>query len=178
MVDGDREVAGTRPPRRLQPVALAGLVAAVAISAPPAILLDRAVSDWYEAVRVKPGHSLAALAGGHFDSTRADVEVYVQLRELAPGASYVVPVGGPSMQDRDLLGLALAGTVERPSGAPERLTDDLAASLEPHVVGTGVDRQLGPFAVVLLDDETPTLRLVGVGEGHWLVDERLLGGAP
>ena len=50
-------------------------------------VIEREMSDWYEAVRIKPDHDLRGLSEAHFGSTQSRFNLYLQLRDLAPGAT-------------------------------------------------------------------------------------------
>lgn len=137
------------------------------------------VSDWYEAVRAKPGHDLGALVGGHFDSTRQQIGLEVQLRALAPGATLVVPSATSTFVWRtaELRGLGgLEAVVRR--GDPIVIDAAVATALDPAVVAVGEKEDVGPYAIALpADGRVERLVLVDGPDRAWVVEEGLLDAA-
>lgn len=137
----------------------------------PALELD--MSDWYEAIRTKPGHELPDLIDEHFDSTQARFELYLQLRDLAPNATVTVPVGSEVIGEH-LLGLAAAVEVVR-SDAPSTIDAATGAALEPAAVATGFDRDVGDYVIALpADGPVEELVLVQGPDRAWIVEAGLL----
>lgn len=157
----------------LPSVVVAAMVTATLVNLAQFPALELELSDWYEAVRVKPGHELPDLVAEHFDSTRARFELYLELREVAPHATVTVPAES-AIIDEHLLGLGDAESVVRTDAA---LTIDAsqAAALEPSVVADGYDRDVGDYVIAVGGEGEPTELVLVDGPDHvWLVERALV----
>lgn len=153
-------------------IAAAMLAAALAnVAQHPVIELE--MSDWYEAVRVKPGSDLRSLTEGHFDSTRGRYEVHVEIADVAPGA--VVEVAADSqLLTEELRGLGRASEVVRLAEEPV-LDTAVAVALEPFVVAEGYHRRIGDYSIAVSADGPVERLVVAAGPDHmWVVDVALL----
>lgn len=152
---------------------VAAALTAVVVNVVQFPLIEMAMSNWYEAVRIKPGHDQRALVEKHFGSTQRDVGFHVQLRDLAPGATLTLP---PSLElyTNELRGI---GAVDRVIRREEASTLDaaVAAQLEPAVAASGEDAEMGPYVIALPTDRPADHLIVIEGpEKMWVVDEGLL----
>ena len=152
-------------------VAVMVTAALVNVAQFPALELD--MSDWYEAVRIKPGHELLDLVDEHFDSTQARFELYLDLREVAPHATVTIPSDSEIVTEH-LAGLSAAEEVAR-SDAPLTIDASQAAALESSVVADGHDRDVGDYVIALEGDGADVaLVLVRGPDRAWLVEQALL----
>lgn len=138
--------------------------------------LEMDMSDWYEAVHIKPGHELPDLIAEHFDSTQARFELYLQIRDRAPNATITVPRGSDIIPEH-LLGLGAVDTVVR-SDEPSTIDAAVAAALEPLVAAEGYDRDVGDYVIALpADGPAEELVLVQGPNRAWIVEAGLLDDA-
>lgn len=151
---------------------VAALFTAATVNVVQFPVLELDTSDWYEAVRIKPGHDLHALVTNHFPSTQDRFELHVQLRELAPGARIVLPDALVGHHEH-LRGLGTATEV-RPVAQELTISADVAAALADHVVAHGEERSLGPYAIALPDGPVEELVVVHGPEQAWFVARPLL----
>lgn len=155
-------------------VAVSLTAALVNVAQYPAIELD--MSQWYDAVAVKPGHDLDALVADHFGSTQERFELYTQLRELAPGATLQLP-SSLNLFDEQLRGLGGLGDVVR-TDEELRVDAEVAALLDEEVVAEGDNRTIGPYAIAVRGDGAVSLLvLVAAPERVYLAEESLLEAA-
>ena len=162
-----------RPPAVLLVAALVATVVNIAQFA----ALEIETGDQYEAVRIKDGHDAVDLVASHFGSTQERFLLYVQLREVAPGAT--VTVRRSLLSREELVGLGLAGDAVLTGEPLPRVTAEVAADLDRHVVATGTDEDVGPYAIAVADGEVEAITVVRGPERAYLADDRLLtaGGA-
>ena len=167
------ECAGVVPRSLHVPTAVvAAVLTAATVNVVQFPVLELDTSDWYEAVRVKPGHDLDVLLTNHFPSTQERYTLYMQLRELTPGVRVVVP-NAYAVYDEHLRGLGAASAVRR---IPAELTidADAARALGEHVVASGEERGFGPYAIALPDGPVEELVVVQGPEQGWIVARSLL----
>ena len=139
-------------------------------------VIEREMSDWYEAVRIKPDHDLRALSEAHFGSTQSRFNLYLQLRDLAPGATVELSPSS-ALVGEHLLGLSEAAAVVR-RDTEAAVDAAVAATLAPFVVAAGEDRDAGAYAIALRDgDSTDRVIVVTGPERTWLVGADLLADA-
>lgn len=161
-----------RPRLHVPTVVLTVLVTATVLNVVEFAGIDGEVSEWYDAVDVKPGHDLRALTEDHFSVTADRFLLHTRLRDLAPGAVMVLPPG-VRWSDEGLIGLAGTGAVER-VGTPLTADAAAAAALDAAAVATGVDRVRGPYSIVVDPEDPPARLLAVVGPDRlYVVDEAL-----
>lgn len=138
--------------------------------------IEREAGNWYRALRVKEGHTLAELEDNHFASTQARFAIYLDARQYAYGAELVVPTG-VDLNEEQLAGLAGAGSLVRPDGRIE-VSGEVAAALDSMTVDAGDNELIGPYQVVVGIDEEPDRLLFVTGPGvTYLVSEQQLRAA-
>lgn len=138
--------------------------------------IERDAGNWYRALRVKEGHTLAELEDNHFASTQARFGIYLDIREYAYGAEVVVPTG-IDLNTEQLRGLAGAGSLVRPDGLLE-VDGEVAAALDAATIDAGDNELIGGYRVVVGLDEQPTRLLLASGSDvTYLVSEQQLRAA-
>lgn len=152
---------------------IAALATAAVVNLAEHPSLERDMSDWYEAVRVKPGHGISAMVLGHFDATQERFALYAHLRQRAPGATIVLAADSEIL-DEHLRGLAAAGEVVR-SEADLTISAEQAADLQSHVVATGDGRHAGLYSVVMPEQGEVTEVVIVTGPDRtWVVARPIL----
>lgn len=154
------------------PVLAAGLAVAIVVNVAQFAAIELETGDEYEAVRVKAGHRVDDLVAGHFGSTRARFELYAQIRQLAPGASF--DVADSELLVEELAGLALVDEVTRSTQPPPPLGDAAARLLDRSVVAEGEDERLGAYVIALAPGRPDRLTLRRHGDVTYVVDRRLV----
>jgi hypothetical protein len=154
---------------------IAALATAAVVNLAEHPSLERDMSDWYEAVRVKPGHDISAMILGHFDATQERFALYAHLRARAPGATVVLQANSRIL-DEHLRGLAAAGAVVR-SREDLTISAEQAAALEPYVIATGDGRHAGVYSIAMPEQGAVDEIVILIGPDRtWVVARSLLAG--